>query len=114
MINIDDFLKVELRIGTVVECEDIEESEKLLKLKVDLGEEIPRQVLSGIKQWYKPEDLIGKQFIFVTNLEPRMMMGQESQAMILAAEGNPSTDSGPGRPIPLIPSEETKPGAKIK
>lgn len=107
MITIDDFTKIELRVGTVIECEDIEGSEKLLKLKVDLGEETPRQVLSGIKQWYKPEDLIGKQFIFVTNLEPRTMMGLESQAMILAAQGD-------DKPIPLIPFEETKLGAKIK
>ncbi len=107
MITIDDFLKVELRVGTVIECKDIEGSEKLLKLKVDLGEETLRQVLSGIKEWYKPEDLIGKQFIFVANLEPRMMMGLESQAMILAAEGE-------DKPIPLAPIEKTSNGAKVK
>lgn len=107
MITIDDFTKVELKVGTVLECEEIEGSDRLLKLKVDLGEENTRQVLSGIKEWYKPEDLIGKQFIFVANLEPRTMMGLESQAMILAADGGE-------KPIPLIPSEETNPGAKIK
>jgi methionyl-tRNA synthetase len=106
MINIDDFAKVELKVGTVVEAEEIEGSEKLLKLSVDLGEEQPRQILSGIKQWYSPTDLKGKQFIFVANLEPRKMMGLESQGMILAASGE--------KPIPLILPEEVSPGTKIR
>lgn len=106
MITIDDFIKLEIKVGTVLEAEDIEGAEKLLKLKVDLGEENPRQVLSGIKQWYKPAALIGKQFIFVANLEPRMMMGLESQGMILCAEGK--------KPIPLKPISKVLNGAKIK
>lgn len=106
MISIDDFAKIELKVGTVVDCEELEGSDKLLKLSVDLGEETPRQVLSGIKQWYSPDDLKGKQFIFVANLEPRKMMGLESQAMILAADGE--------KPIPLIPSEEVPAGTKIR
>jgi len=67
MITIDDFIKVELKVGTVLEASEIEGSDKLLKLKVDLGEKKPRQILSGIKKWYKSEKLIGKQFIFVAN-----------------------------------------------
>ena len=106
MVTIDDFVKLEFKVGTVVECEEIEGSEKLLKLTVDLGEEQPRTILSGIKQWYKPEDLTGKQFIFIANLEPRKMMGLESQGMILAADGE--------KPIPLIPSESVAPGTKIR
>lgn len=106
MISIDDFLKVEIKVGTVLEAGEIEGSEKLLKLKVDLGEETPRQVLSGIKAWYKPEDLIGKQFVFVTNLEPRMMMGLESQGMIMA--------SGDEKVVLIVPQEEVKPGSKIR
>ena len=82
MINIEDFVKVELKVGEVLEVEEIEGSDKLLKLKVDMGEELPRQILSGIKQYYKPAQLIGKQFIFVANLEPRMMMGYESAGML--------------------------------
>lgn len=105
IINIDDFLKVELKVGTVLEADYIAGSGKLLKLKVNLGEEKPRQVLSGIKQWYKPEQLIGKQFIFVANLEPRMMMGLESQGMILCADSK--------KPIPLKPSSKVVPGSKI-
>ena len=106
MINFEDFAKVELKVGTVVDAEDIEGSEKLLKLKVNLGEEQPRQVLAGIKQWYKPEALIGKQIVIVATLEPRMMMGLESQGMILCADGS--------KPIFLKPSQKVLPGTKIK
>jgi methionine--tRNA ligase beta chain len=89
-ITIDDFLKVEMKIGKVLSAEKIEQSEKLLKLSVDFGEEKPRQVLSGISKFVTPEDLIGNIFPFVTNLPPRMMVGLESQAMILAV----SDDNG--------------------
>ncbi len=106
MITIDDFAKVELKVGVVLSAEEIEGSDKLLKLKVDLGESEPRQILSGIKQWYKPDDLIGKQFIFVANLEPRKMMGLESQGMILC--------TGDEKPILLKPSRKVRAGAKIK
>lgn len=104
-ITIDDFAKLDLRVGTVVNCEEKEGSEKLLRLTVDFGEEGIRTILSGIKQWYTPEDLKGKQFIFVFNLAPRKMMGEESQGMLLAADGE--------KPLPLIPSEEAVPGASI-
>ncbi len=106
MISIDDFVKLEFKIGTVTEASEIEGSDRLLKLVVDLGEEAPRQVLSGIKQWYAPEDLLNKQFVFVSNLEPRKMMGLESQAMIMAADGE--------KPVPLIPQEEVPNGSKIR
>ena len=106
MATIDDFAKLEFKVGTVLEASDIEGSERLLKLIVDLGEEEPRQILSGIKQWYAPEDLIDKQFVFIANLEPRMMMGLESQGMILAADGE--------KPVPLIPQEHVLTGAKIR
>lgn len=106
MATIDDFAKLEFKVGTVLEASDIEGSERLLKLIVDLGEENPRQILSGIKQWYAPEELVGKQFVFISNLEPRMMMGLESQGMILAADGE--------KPVPLVPSEKVPNGSKIR
>ena len=106
MITIEDFAKIEFKIGTIVEAEEIEGSEKLLKLQVNFGEESTRQVLSGIKQWYSPEDLKNKQFVFVTNLEPRKMMGLESQAMILAADGD--------KPIPIILSAQVPNGTKLR
>lgn len=107
MISIDDFAKLELKVGTVLEAEDVEGSEKLIKLKVDIGESGPRQILAGVKKWYKPEDFIGKQVVVVTNLEPRMMMGYESQGMLLAAD----TEDGP---VFLTPSKQVPPGSKIR
>ena len=87
MITIDDFKKVEIKIGEIVSVENIEGSDKLLKLKVNFGTE-ERQVLSGIKAYFPdPQVLVGKRCPFVTNLAPRMMMGLESQAMILAVGG---------------------------
>lgn len=71
MITFENFSKLELKVGTVLEAEVVEGSEKLIKLMVDLGEEKPRQILAGVKQWYKPEEFIGKQVVIVANLEPR-------------------------------------------
>lgn len=105
MISIDDFAKVELKVGTVLEAEEVEGSEKLIKQIIDFGDE-KRQVLSGIKKWYKPENLVGKQFVFVTNLEPRTMMGMESQAMILATDTDP--------PIIIKPSKKVPPGTRLR
>ena len=105
MATIDDFLKLDLRVGTVLEAEEVEGSEKLIKQIVDFGEE-KRQILSGIKNWYKPAQLIGKQFIYVYNLEPRMMMGLESQGMIMATDTE--------KPIMLKPSKKVAPGSKVR
>jgi methionyl-tRNA synthetase len=85
-IKYDDFAKVEFMIGEIKEAVEVEGSEKLLRLQVDFGEEILRNVFSGIKKWYKPTDLIGKKTVFVTNITPRKIMGEESQAMIFGAE----------------------------
>lgn len=85
-IKIDDVAKVELIVGTIEQCESVEKSEKLLKMQVNLGDHGIRQVLSGIRKHYAPEDLIGKQGIFVANLKPRKMMGMESQGMMLLAD----------------------------
>lgn len=88
MINIEDFAKVEIRAGKILSAEPVEGSEKLLKLSVDFNEESPRQVLSGIAKYISPEELTGVTCAFVTNLEPRKMMGLESQAMIMAFSGD--------------------------
>jgi methionine--tRNA ligase beta chain len=87
MISIDDFSKVEITVGKILSAEKVEGSDKLLRLEVDFAEESPRQVISGIAKWHpEPEVLIGKKVPFVTNLEPRKIMGLESQAMIMAAK----------------------------
>ena len=84
-IKFDDFMNVDLRVAKVLSCEPVPKSKKLLKMQVDLGSET-RQVVSGIAQWYKPEDMIGKSVIFVANLAPAKLCGVESQGMILAAD----------------------------
>ncbi len=105
-ISFEDFQKIELRIGKITSAEKVEKSDKLLKLEVDFGEE-KRQVISGIAKEYSPEDLIGKSFVFVTNLEPRSIMGQESQAMIIAADVE-------GKAVLIEPVKETPAGTKLR
>ena len=86
LISIDDFAKVELLVGMIEQAEFVEKSDKLLKLQVDFGEKGKRQIFSGIRKYYAPEELIGKQGTFVFNLHPRKMMGSESQGMMLFAQ----------------------------
>ena len=85
LINYDDFAKIKFLIGEIKEAIEVEGSDKLLKLKVDFGEENLRTVFSGIKKWYKPEDVINKKTVFITNITPRKIMGELSEAMIFAA-----------------------------
>ena len=106
MIEYSDFQKVELKVAKILEAEKIEDSEKLIKLKVSLGEE-ERQIIAGIGKVYEPENLINKEIIVVANLAPRQLMGTESQGMLLAAHGEN------GDPVILIPEKETPPGSKI-
>ncbi len=104
-ITIEDFMKVELRTGVIEEAESIPKSEKLLKLTVDIGDE-KRQVVAGIGKSFKPDDLIGKRVVVVTNLKPAKLMGVESQGMILAADDGAAlklvTVDGPVKPGALI------------
>ena len=105
MITIDDFRKVDLRVAKVMAVERVEGSEKLLKLQVDMGEE-KRQIVAGIGLAYEPEMLIGREIIVVANLEPRALMGIESQGMLLAASNN--------QPVLLMPDKEVAPGSVIR
>jgi methionyl-tRNA synthetase len=84
-INIDDFLRVELRVGEIKVAERIPNADKLLRFEIDLGEERPRQILAGLAEYYEPEKLIGRKVVVVANLKPRKMRGLESQGMICAA-----------------------------
>ena len=104
MISFEEFKKVDLRIAKILEAERVEGSEKLIKLQVDLGTE-KRQIIAGIGKAYDPESLIGGEVAIVANLEPRQLMGLESQGMLLAASD--------GSPILLRPEREVPPGATI-
>jgi len=83
VIEFDDFLKLKMRVGTVVEAEAHPKADKLIVLQVDLGSE-KRQIIAGLRGYYEPEALVGKQIVVVVNLAPRMMRGLESQGMLLA------------------------------
>lgn len=106
-MTIDEFKNVDLRVGEVKSAERVEGSDKLLKLQLDLGEEQHRQILSGIAKQYAPEDLVGKKVVIIANLEPRMLMGHESQGMLLAAHGPDEA------PVLLLPEGDVAPGSKI-
>lgn len=108
-IGIEDFLKVELRVGEIKTAERIPKADKLLRFTIDLGEAAPRQILAGIAQYYEPENLIGRKVIVVANLAPRKLRGLESQGMILAASIGEE-----GRPILAGFLEEVPNGAKLK
>ncbi len=86
IITIDEFFKVELKIGEVIEAEEVKKSKKLLRLLVDVGEEKPRQIVAGIKEYYKPEELVGTQVCVVSNLKPAKLMGIMSEGMLLGAK----------------------------
>lgn len=106
-IAIDDFSKVDLRAAKVVDCIPVKRAKKLLKLTVDDGTGVPRTVVSGISQWYKPEDLINKTVIVVSNLKPATLCGVESQGMILAADC-------PNGDVKVIFADYLPAGAKIR
>lgn len=108
LCTIDDFAKLDIRTATVVNCEKVKKSDKLLKFTLDDGSGTPRTILSGIQNWYQPEDLIGKQVLFIANLAPRIMKGIESQGMILSAENFDGS-------ISVTTVEHTvKPGSQVK
>ncbi len=112
MISIDDLKKIEIKIGEIKSAEKIEGSEKLLKLSVDMGEESPRQIVSGIAKYFSdPTVLVGKKCAFASNLEPRSLMGLESQGMILAVNGG----EGDGSFFSLLEtSANVVPGSVVK
>jgi len=118
-IDFEEFKKVEIRMGKVVECEKVEGADKLLKLQVDFGpakqdstpekrsdERMIRQIISGIAQSYKPEEMIGKTLPFIVNLEYRRFRGVESQGMLIAVDAGEKT-------VLLEPNAELEPGAEV-
>jgi methionyl-tRNA synthetase len=107
-ISIDEFSKIDLRVGLVLSAEPVKGADKLLHLKIDIGESQPRTILAGIAKYYPPADLVGRKVVIVANLAPRKMRGIESQGMVVAAsvEGGPAVLAGFLEDIP--------PGARLK
>ena len=106
-INLNDFKKLDLRLAQIIEAERVPDTNKLLKLKLDLGDET-REIVSGIGMQYHPEDLIGKQIVIVANLEPKVFRGIESQGMLLAVVNKDGDISL------LIPDKKMTPGDRIQ
>ncbi|HUE81989.1 MAG TPA: methionine--tRNA ligase [Pyrinomonadaceae bacterium] len=109
LIEIDDFARVDLRVGEVLKAERVPKADKLLLLSVDIGEERPRQILAGIAQYYEPEKLIGRKVVIVANLKPRKLRGYESQGMVVAA-----SIGDEGRPVIATFTEDVPNGARLK
>ena len=107
-ISIDDFSRMDLRVGTVESCERVKKADKLLKFSINDGTGTPRTIVSGIAKHYQPEDLVGKQVIFVANLAPAKIRGIESQGMILSAL------NADGSLVVAAPSAPVSPGAQVK
>ena len=105
--TIDDFQKLDIRVGTVTACDKVKKADKLLKLTIDDGLQ-GRTIVSGIAKYYQPEDLVGKQVCFIANFPPRTFKGIESQGMVLSAE-----DAG-GRLVVIGPTGAVKPGVQVK
>jgi methionine--tRNA ligase beta chain len=106
-ITFDDFAKIKLRVGRVISAMDHPNADKLLVLKVDLGNE-QRQICAGVKGFYTADQLVGKNIILVANLAPRMMRGQESQGMLLAA-----SNADRSKVIVLSPEADIEPGSVV-
>ena len=118
-MTLNEFKNCDLRVGKVITAERVEGSEKLLRMQIDLGETRgsgseddprepqPRQILSGIGKAYTPEEMVGKQVVIIANLDPRMMMGMESQGMLLAAS------DADGKPVILTVAGEVASGTQI-
>src|SRR5207237_1262130 len=109
MIEIGDFAKIDLRVGQILTAERVPKSDKLLRFTVDLGEELPRQILAGIAECYEPESLVGRKIVIVANLKPRKLRGFESQGMVLAASVGEE-----GRPVLATFVDDVPNGAKLK
>ena len=106
-IQFDDFMKLDIRVGTVLECTKVPKADKLLQFRIDDGLE-KRTIVSGIAQHYKPEELVGKQVCFIANLAPRKLKGIVSEGMILSAE------DFDGKLAVITPEKEVKPGSEVK
>jgi len=108
-VTYEEFKKMDMRVGTIVEVSPVEGTDKLLRCQIDFGEENLRQIVSGIREFFPEyETLVGKQVLYIVNLEPRMIRGVESQGMLMAVDGKD------GKPVFLTPEFEVAPGAKVR
>ena len=105
MISFNDFKRMELKVGKVVSAADHPNADKLIVMQVDIGGE-QRQTIAGLKDWYTPEELVGKSVVVVTNLEPAVLRGEKSEGMLLAAQDGDNV-------VILVPEKDVAPGSPI-
>jgi methionine--tRNA ligase beta chain len=106
IVSLGEFQKLDFKVGKVLRAERIASSKKLVKLKVDIGNE-KREIVAGVAEFYSPEDLLDKNLIILANLEPRKVMGVQSQGMILAADVN-------GRPYVIFAEPSVPAGTRVR
>jgi methionyl-tRNA synthetase len=108
-VSYDEFKKMDIRVGTIKSVEPVEGTDKLLKCGIDFGEDNLRQIVSGIREYYgEYEKLIGKQVLYIVNLEPRTIKGVVSNGMLMAVDGKD------GAPVFLVPEVEVNPGSHVR
>jgi methionyl-tRNA synthetase len=114
LIPFDDFIRLDLRVATITACEPHPNADRLLKIRLDDGTPEGRQVCAGIRAWYEPADLVGRQVVIVANLEPRKIRGELSQGMILAASDLKDGGDGEDRDVVvLMPEKPVKAGSGV-
>jgi len=111
-ITFDDFAKVDLRIAKIIQAEPHPNADRLLKLQLDDGSGIPRQICAGIREQYSPEDLVGKSIVIAANLAPRKIRGEESRGMLLAAS-NADKGADDRSVVVMTPMSEIEPGSVV-
>lgn len=116
-ITFEDFAKVDLRVAKIVQAEPHPNADRLVRLQLDDGSGVPRQICAGIREFYEPADLVGKSIVIVANLAPRVIRGEESRGMLLAASNVSKDDAGAEgadrRVVVLTPAGEMVPGAIV-
>ena len=116
MITFEEFAKVDLRVATILSCVAHPSADRLFKLQVDDGSGAPRQICAGIREQYTPEQLVGQQIVIVANLAPRVIRGEESRGMLLAASDAPKDTKDPSvvrKVIVLGPKDAIAPGSIV-
>jgi methionyl-tRNA synthetase len=115
VVAFDDFAKLDLRVAKILKVENHPNADKLYKLQLDDGSGTPRQICAGIRAYYKPEELLGQRIVIIANLAPRVIRGEESRGMLLAASNVPKDAAGEAerRVVILSPLTEIEPGAIV-
>ncbi len=112
-ITFEDFARLDLRVAKIVHAEPHPNADRLLKLQLDDGSGTPRQICAGIREFYQPDDLVGKSIVIVANLAPRKIRGEESRGMLLAASDAPKGADSPRNVVVMTPMSEIAPGATV-